>query len=392
MQFLEKFKGVGTKPNYEIWENNLVRKINLITLIGFFNVTISFFLFPALNIHSFQNVMLLGIITTPIIIFLNSTRGYLYGAYGFYIIGMIMMTVIAIQLGSESYFINFYFPMTLSVIHLFGRKETLSHIFVILFLFLVSTIIVVYYYSNDLYVLKIEKDNLFKVKIFNIILSLFSGIMEIIIITTESIKHEKTITKMLKEKDVLVAEVFHRVKNNMNIVTSLLNLKKENSNSEEVKNAIEECRNRVFSMALVHQKVFTKNNSSVLNFSTYIKDLVGEITSSMGNKDFSEININTEEIELPLNYAIPCGLILNELITNANKHAKIPSQKLIIAVSLFSENGKRKLIVTDNGPGIQDIKTNFDSLGMELIDSLCQQIDGKYSFENKKGLHFTLEF
>lgn len=392
MDFLDRLRNTGIKANYQVWENNLVRKINLITLIGFFNISISYFLFPALNIHNFQNVILLGIVTAPIIIFLNSTRGYLYGAYGFYIIGMIMMTTIAIQLGSESYFINFYFPMTLSVIHLFGRKETLSHIFVILFLFLVSTIIIAYYYSNDLYVLKIEKDTLFKVKIFNIILSLFSGIMEIVIITTESIKHEKTITKMLKEKDVLIAEVFHRVKNNMNIVTSLLNLKKENSNSEEVKIAIEECRNRVFSMALVHQKIFNRGSVSVLNFSDYIKDLVNEITSSMGNEEDTEISIKTEELELPLNYAIPCGLILNELITNANKHAKIPNQKLIIGVSLFSEHGKRKLIVTDNGPGIKDIKTHFDSLGMELIDSLCQQIDGKYTFENKSGLHFTLEF
>ena len=174
MSFLEKIKKTGTKPSYQIWENNLVRKINLITLIGFFNVLISYFLFPVIGIHSFQTAMLLGIITTPVIIYLNSTRGYLYGAYGFYIIGMIMMTIISIHLGSESYFINFYFPMTLSVIHLFGRKETLKHIFIILCLSLVSSIVIAYFYSSDLDVIKMSKETLFKVKMFNIILSLFS--------------------------------------------------------------------------------------------------------------------------------------------------------------------------------------------------------------------------
>lgn len=393
MLSIQKIINIGKRPNYLDWENKLIGNINITSVVAFFNVTLSYFLFPLLGINDFQNIFIFSIIAAPVVVYLNGSFGYILGAYSFYFIGVALVTIIAVQLGADSYFINFYFPMALSVIHYFGRKETIMHTYILLLFFFISMLFVAYSYNNDLFLLDIEEKTLHKIKIFNILLSFFTGIVLVLMITLDNIKNEKTINKMLKEKDILIAEVFHRVKNNMNIVTSLLNLKKENSTSEEVKDAIEECRNRVFSMALVHQKIFSRNNISTLNFSDYINSLVTEITRSMGNEETTEITINAEDIELPLNYAIPCGLILNELITNSYKHAKTLSKKLIISVSLTSDNGIRKLIVADNGPGIQKVENvPFTSLGMELIDSLCNQIDGKYSFENKNGLYFALEF
>jgi two-component sensor histidine kinase len=198
---------------------------------------------------------------------------------------------------------------------------------------------------------------------------------------------------MLKEKEVLLAEVFHRVKNNMNIVTSLLNLKKEISNSQEVKDALEDCRNRVFSMALVHQTIFNNNSIVELNFKAYIESLTTEIKNSLGSNKPVDIHLDTELVMLDLSTAIPCGLILNELITNSFKYASSDDKSLVIDIKMRQLNNTVELEVRDNGKGLPDNwKQNSYSLGMELISSLCEQIDGTHQFKNDKGLVFNLSF
>lgn len=198
---------------------------------------------------------------------------------------------------------------------------------------------------------------------------------------------------MLNEKEILLAEVFHRVKNNMNIVTSLLNLKKHVSESQEVKDAIEECRERVYSMALVHQKIYNNKTIHSLDFKDYVNDLVQEAVNSIGGQDKVDVIFNTEPIDLPINYAIPCGLILNELITNSFKHAQIKNAKLKIEIGLANSNGLVTLSVKDNGPGFDfDNVRKQNSLGMDLIKSLSDQIDAKFSTVNKNGTFSKIEF
>lgn len=388
-----KFNQLGVKPHYQLWEAFLIRKINFITIIGLFNVTISAILFPQFNFYALQPLLITTIILAPLVFIANIKINYVWGAYGFYLIGIILMLFMSIRLGTESYFLLFYFPITLSVIQLLGRKETVIHMIIILLLFFLSIITIVVCYKNNYGKLIIEPSILSYLQVFNIILSAFTGTAVIIQITLENIKHESLIKSMLKEKEILVAEVFHRVKNNMNIVTSLLNLKKENSNSLEVKEALEDCRNRVFSMALVHNKIFTKNNVSELDFSEYAIDLINEIKKSVGSTNEDKITVKTTSMKLPLNYAIPCGLILNELITNSFKYAKVKGKALEVNVELISNDKERKLVVKDNGPGINIPENKHEStLGMILIKSLCEQIDAKYKFENNNGLCFTLEF
>jgi two-component sensor histidine kinase len=198
---------------------------------------------------------------------------------------------------------------------------------------------------------------------------------------------------MVKEKDVLVAEVFHRVKNNMNIVTSLLNLKKNSSDSDEVRDALQDCRNRVFSMALVHKRIFQKNDVSSLDFGEYVHDLADEIIASLGLDEDDSISVASDEMELPISQAIPCGLIVNEVITNSCKHARIPGQPLKIKVELKSEGGKNVIRISDNGPGADENSLQrTGSLGIDLIKSLCQQIDSNYRFEKKDGMLFEMSF
>jgi two-component sensor histidine kinase len=303
------------------------------------------------------------------------------------------MSYFPIKLGMESYFLFFFFPISFSVVQLLGRKETMVHMIIIFSALLFVAALVAYSYTNDFYALDISPEIMKKLRTFNIILSAFTALAFIIQITIENQKQERLIKEMLHEKDILMAEIFHRVKNNMNIVTSLLNLKKNSSDSEDVKEALEECRNRVFSMALVHEKIFKRKNIGGLNFGEYAEDLIREIEKSFGEKQSKEIQMNSTELELPLQYAIPCGLILNELVTNSYKHARMDGKNLEIRINLSEVNGKRSIIVTDNGPGLKEEDfTKSESLGLELVRSLSEQMNGEYHFENKDGMHFHLQF
>lgn len=390
---IRNLRQLGIKPSHQIWEAFLIRKINFISAVAFFNVTIAWLVFPLFGITEFQTLLLVCAVLAPLVFFVNVRFGYVAGAYGFFLVGLGMVLTMAIRLGSDSYSPLFLFPITLSIVQLLGRRETFVHMIVILILYMVGILFMTWSYRNGYYAIGLSGDTLRAVQMFNIIFSSFTGITFIIQITIENNRQEKMIRDMLKEKDVLVAEVFHRVKNNMNIVTSLLNLKQHNSGSPEVRDALQDCRNRVFSMALVHEKIFQTNAVSRLDFGEYAHDLADEISESLALSGDDLISVSADEMELPLNFAIPCGLILNELVTNSCKHARVKGQPLKIQISIRTENGKRSVHVQDNGPGATEQELDKPgSLGVDLIRSLCQQIDAEYRFEQKNGMHFYMQF
>jgi two-component sensor histidine kinase len=278
------------------------------------------------------------------------------------------------------------------MIHLLGRKQLLKHLVTLCIICLISIIIIAIGFRTRF--LEIEQNQLINENlfVFSIIISFFSTIAFMLVVINDYIKQEELIKKMLKEKEVLLAEVFHRVKNNLNIVTSLLNLKKNSTESVEVQEALEECRSRVFSMALVHQNIF--NNQEVgLNFRTYIENLVSEIANSLGMNQQIELDLETEEISLNLSSAIPCGIILNEIITNSYKYALSENNRLQIQIIIKQKGEMISIEVSDNGPGIsEEILAKDNTLGLELIETLSEQLGGECSFSNNNGLVFHLNF
>jgi two-component sensor histidine kinase len=178
----------------------------------------------------------------------------------------------------------------------------------------------------------------------------------------------------------------------MNIVTSLLNLKKNASDSEVVKQALEECKNRVYSMALVHQNIYKTNNFTELDMKEYIHDLVDELLDSHGNTLDTETVVKCTDISLDLAKAVPFGLILNELITNSFKYARTPDKKLRIEIHVVKVNNDVSLLYRDNGPGMKEVAPKKNALGVELIKSLSEQVDGVFGFEKNAGLVFNLKF
>jgi len=263
---------------------------------------------------------------------------------------------------------------------------------VVLVIGFLSACLVMYGLREHWMEVQFEPGVLDNIRTINLFFGLLTMLLFVSAISYEGMRQDKVINSILREKEVLLAEVFHRVKNNMNIVTSLLNLKKNASSSLEVQEALEECRNRVFSMALVHQKIYSTQNFTKLNFNEYVSDLVSALRDSVGSKQ-AIIDLECEAIDLELSNAIPCGLILNELITNSFKHAATPKGNLRVSIWIKQLNKEVMMSYRDNGPGLPEQESmNADTLGLVLIKSLAEQLDAKFEFGNEKGFNFDIKF
>ena len=208
-------------------------------------------------------------------------------------------------------------------------------------------------------------------------------------------------------------EIHHRIKNNLQVISSLLDLQaeqfrdKECIKDSEVMEAFRESQDRVISMALIHEELHKDGESDTLNFSAYLQELTDNLFQNyrLGNTDIS-LNMNLEEnILFDMDIAVPLGIIVNELISNSLKHAFIGRGKGEIRIKLSREeyselesedceSSNFVLTVSDNGVGIPeslDIE-DFDSLGMQLITTLVDQLDGEVELKNNSGTEFAIRF
>ncbi len=209
-------------------------------------------------------------------------------------------------------------------------------------------------------------------------------------------KEQKEITvKSLNEKEVLLKEIHHRVKNNMQVISSLLNLQASKVTNSTDYELFIDSKNRVHSMALVHEKLYRSENLASINMSGYLEGLIAEIINSyMGQHDNVHINIQSDNVYMDIQHAIPTGLITNELVSNCIKHAFQKNVNDRVIVSLTNENHEYTLKVKDNGAGIPgniDI-WNTDSLGLQLVVMLSKQLQGSISLERENGSTFIIRF
>jgi PAS domain S-box-containing protein len=221
------------------------------------------------------------------------------------------------------------------------------------------------------------------------------GLRGILVDITELKDAENKIKASLKDKEVLLKEVHHRVKNNMQIISSLLNLQIDYLNNEDAIDVLKESQNRVKSMAMIHEKLYLSEDLTQINFADYIQNLVSNLFYSYNIKE-SQIKpiIKIEDVNLNIETAIPCGLIINELISNCLKYAFPNQMKGEIIITLKSIEDKFELVISDNGIGLPE-KININkikTLGLLLVNSLTEQIDGKISIYKKDGTQFKIIF
>ncbi len=221
---------------------------------------------------------------------------------------------------------------------------------------------------------------------------------------TERVRTEEQIRKSLKEKESLLREIHHRVKNNLQVISSLLSLQSDYSKGVDSSRLFEESQNRISAIALIHEQLYQSEDLAEIDMGEYIADLADNLLTVYGDEGSNvSVEFNTDDLSVDIDTAIPCGLIINELFSNCLKHAFTPvisgttngTIKNLISVGFRSEaSGELVLSVKDNGVGLPeglDYK-NTESLGLQLVCTLTDQLGGSIEVKNGVGCEFRITF
>lgn len=212
---------------------------------------------------------------------------------------------------------------------------------------------------------------------------------------TELKQQENKVRQSLREKEVLLKEVHHRVKNNLQVITSILNLQSSYVKDKNTLMMLKESQDRIKSMAFIHESLYQTKDFSHVNFTEYVVNLSKNL---MRSYDLSQRKVQfesqVENVHLNLDQSIPCGLIINELVSNALKYAFRKKKKGIITLKIREKEGNVSIILADDGDGMpKDFNyKKTDSLGLQLVVTLAEQLNGTIKLERKNGTKFTITF
>ena len=221
------------------------------------------------------------------------------------------------------------------------------------------------------------------------------------VVVSRDVSDRITIMKQLEqsvhEKEILLSEIHHRVKNNLQIISSLLSLQSPFVKDLESQEVFLDCQSRIKSIALIHETLYQSRNLSRIDFAAYASNLVDRLAGSyLGDANRVTVDVPSEDVCLPIDLAISCGLIVNELVTNALKYAFPGERKghVVVSVSYDEQDQQFCLKVSDNGVGIPS-HVDLDhpaTLGLQLVMTLAQQLDAMVDVDNKGGTTFALYF
>jgi two-component sensor histidine kinase/CheY-like chemotaxis protein len=206
---------------------------------------------------------------------------------------------------------------------------------------------------------------------------------------------EESLRGSLREKEILLKEIHHRVKNNLAVIGSILSLQSQHVRDEKSLEIFRECENRVKSMSMVHTKLYQSKDLARIDFGAYIKELANDLFLAYRvNPEWVSLSTHTDQVDLDINKAIPLGLVVNELLSNSLKYAFPKEKKGIIEILLQSENGRITLKVKDNGVGMaKELDfSNTKTLGLQLVMALVQQLKGIIEVQRDQGTEFLIRF
>ena len=274
---------------------------------------------------------------------------------------------------------------SLNIIRSIFKSELLNYIPFLAIIFIYLAIIISYFYLNSyVYFLTLGLG-----------LIIVLAFIHQFISFQEEKKVKKILQKSLKEKEILLKEVHHRVKNNMQIISSLLNLQQYSIKDPDSLEAFRETKNRVNVMAMVHEEIYKSKDLGSIEVGDYIENLLKSLYRTyITNTELVELEMDVEPINIDIDNAIPLGIIINELITNSLKYAFPNGKKGKVNLSLHSKNEDYILIESDNGIGIPeeiDFK-NAETLGLQLVNTLVSQINGIIELNRDNGTKFLIKF
>jgi len=201
--------------------------------------------------------------------------------------------------------------------------------------------------------------------------------------------------KSLEEKDILLQEIHHRVKNNLALTISLIKLQQLKIKNTNTKNILNDIQERIYTMELVHRMLYESNNFNQIHMKFYIDTLVNEISKTYKNTKDVKVILNIDNIFLDIEKTIPCALILNEIITNAFKYAFVNNPNPILNISVKEDNSFYILEIKDNGKGISSDINIYQNktLGLKLINNISKlQLAGNFEYVNNNGALFKIIF
>ncbi|MCC5914002.1 MAG: PAS domain S-box protein [Balneolaceae bacterium] len=206
---------------------------------------------------------------------------------------------------------------------------------------------------------------------------------------------EEKLRKSLREKETLLAEIHHRVKNNLAVVASMLQIQAIGTANKELNAELLESVLRIKSMASIHENLYKTSDFSEINFAENVRTIIHSVINTMQYETEISVNFDYDEVYLKMIQAVPASLIINEVATNIIKHGFTGMESGTIDVKIEQKNGHMKVRVIDNGVGLPDDfnPENPTTLGLQLIRTLTDQLNGEYNYpEQKKGCEFCLEF
>lgn len=208
-------------------------------------------------------------------------------------------------------------------------------------------------------------------------------------------KAERQLKASLQEKEVLLRELHHRVKNNLQVISSLLQLQSRHVKDPRALELFKESQNRVRSMGLIHEKLYRSRDLARIDMADYVRNLTDHLLHSYGFRDDAlTLDVAIDDVRLSIDTVVPCGLLIHELVSNALKHA-FPERRGAIRVELrVGPNGRYTLAVSDDGVGIPETLDyrESDSLGLQLVTALAEQLDGDVTLDRERGTTFTIVF
>ena len=222
--------------------------------------------------------------------------------------------------------------------------------------------------------------------------------LELTVAEKDSLLNEKEVIltekdSLLIEKDWLLKEVHHRVKNNLHTIISLLETQASYLENDALK-AMESSRNRIFSMSLIHQKLYQSDEVKAIDMSVYLPEFVSYLRGSLDTDNYIHFTLDVDPIQLSVSQAVPLALVLNEAITNSMKHAFPRSENGQISIRMHQKSDTVELMIKDNGVGMSKSAdlNRHDTLGLNLMKGLIKEIRGQINFENNHGTIITITF
>lgn len=229
------------------------------------------------------------------------------------------------------------------------------------------------------------------------ILVLAAGILMIFFFQKRAISQERALRQSLSEKDVLLREIHHRVKNNLSVIQGLLALQAMTSDDKDLQWALHDSQSRVRAMAMIHERLYKTTDLKSIGTAEYVSSLVRELVNTyLADPGSVELSIDIgEDVALDVSTLIPCGLIINELVTNSLKYAFAEGQKGRLSIVLNRTSGQRhRLEIRDSGVGLPE-KFNMEAasgIGLKIVTALVNQMDGNLEARSDGGAVFSIEF